>query len=62
MDEVYEKRAELGSYDYSLLNHEVVTFHDTNTVVALSLTLISTLLYIIVMTGYIADVFLILHV
>lgn len=61
MTQVYEKRAILGSDNFSRLNHDVVTFHDTNTVIALVLTVVCSLLYI-VLTGTYIKVFMMLYI
>ncbi len=51
----FEKRAELGRVDFSKLEHETLHFHDTNTVVALALLIVSCILYGVVTNTLLAD-------
>lgn len=52
---MYEKRATLGDSDFSLLNREHVHYYELNTVIALSLMVVTGLVYGIVTNTLLAE-------
>lgn len=52
---MYEKRASLGEFDFSRLNHDHVHYYEFNTVLALGLTVATCLVYLVVVNTFVAE-------